>query len=257
MHLPISLARFGTTVAAELLLLCIETEPDGLVRYKAIRGLGRLAADQRVAMDRVRVERLAYANLVEHFRLLGLRAPFVASPSRLPEDAAGPATTQFLLVGLLDDKLRQSLERTFRLLKIAHPRDDFHRVQAASQSENSRTRANAAEFLDALLRRRDQGPLRELLLVIADELSIADRVARGSALLHTTPPRTRDAGLELMVRDADAALAALASLHAASVGGKPARVAIGGGTGRRPAVELSTAGAPVAPVDPQGPSPHA
>lgn len=253
-HLPNTLARFGSKSAAELLLRCIETERDGLVRYKAMRGLGRIVADRRIPMDRVRVERLAYANLVEHFRLLGLRATFTAPP---PDEASGPSTTRFLLVGLLDDKLRQSLERTFRLLKIAHPRDDFHRVQIATQSTDSRARANAGEFLDATLRRRDQRALRELLLVVADDLSIVDRVARGAALLHTTPPGTTEAAVTAMMSDADTALAALASLHAATVAGKPARVALGGGLGDGPSVELSTAGAPAAALRAQEHPPHA
>jgi ATP:ADP antiporter, AAA family len=253
-HLPESLARFGTRLAAERLLRCIETERDGLVRYKAIRGLGRLTADGRVVVDRARIERLSYANLVEHFRLLGLRAPLTAS---FGEDAGARSTTRFLLVGLLDDKLRQSLERTFRLLKIAHPRDDIHRVQIAAQSKDSRARANAGEFLDALLRRRDQRPLRELLLLVADDLSIADRAARASALLGTTPPPAPAAAVALMAGDADAALAALASLHAATLAGKPARVAIGGGLGERPPVELSTEGASAAVVVAREQTPHA
>ena len=86
-HIPNTLARFGTKPAAELLLRCIETEQDGLVRYKAIRGLGRLVSERRIPMDRVRVERLAYANLAEHFRLLGLCAAFTSSPQ---SDARGP-----------------------------------------------------------------------------------------------------------------------------------------------------------------------
>jgi AAA family ATP:ADP antiporter len=245
-HLPNTLARFDTKLAADLLLKCIETDPDGFVRYKAIRGLGRITTAQRVALDRVRVERLAYQNLVEHFRLLGLRAPFTGSPLESP---VGPSITRFLLVGLVDDKLRQSLERTFRLLSIAHPRDDIHRVQIATQSRDSRARANAGEFLDALLRRRDQRPLRELLLVVADDLSIVDRVARGSALLHTRPPVTREAAVALLIDDADTTLAALASLHAAVVAGKPARVEIGGGLGERPSIELTTVGGPVAAVE--------
>ena len=252
-HLPNTLARFGTKPAAELLLRCIETEQDGLVRYKAIRGLGRVAAQQQITMDRIRVERLAYVNLVEHFRLLGLRAPFIASP---PDDVGDPATTRYLLVGLLDDKLRQSLERTFRLLKIAHPRDDIHRVQIASQSQDSRARATAGEFLDALLRRSEQRPLRELLLVVADDLSIVDRVVRGSTLLHTEPPATRAAAVAMMVEDADGALAALASLHAATLAGKAARVAIGRGMGERPSIELSTA-APLAAALTTEPTPDA
>jgi AAA family ATP:ADP antiporter len=255
-HLPNTLARFGTRLAAELLLQCVETERDGLVRYKAIRGLGRITADPSIRMDRARVERIAYANLVEHFRLLGLRAAFTALPTRVPEDAVGPTTTQFLLVGLLDDKLRQSLERTFRLLKVAHPREDFHRVQMASQSKDSRLRANAGEFLSALLRRSDQDPLRELFLVLVDDLSMAERLARGSALLGAKPPATSKAAVERLMGDADAALAALATLHAASVAGKPAQVAIGGGLSGRPSVELRTTGAPVAMLDEPEQNPH-
>jgi hypothetical protein len=183
----------------------------------------------------------------------GLRAPF-SSPS--PNDATA-STTRFLLVGLLDDKLRQSLERAFRLLKIAHPRDDIHRVQIAVQSKDSRVRANAGEFLDALLRRRDQRPVRELVLLVADDLSIADRVARGSALLHTTPPATREAAVQRMSDDADTVLAALASLHAASVAGRAARVAIGGKPGERPVIELSTAGTRMDSLEAQEQTPHA
>jgi len=238
-HLPSTIARFGSKAAADLLLQCIETEHDGLVRYKAIRGLDRLTAEQRVTVDRVRAERLALANLVEHFRLLMLRAPFAVSPS---DDGPTRSTTRVLLVGLLDDKLRQSLERTFRLLKVAHPRDDIHRVHVASQSRDSRARANAAEFLDALLRRRDQGALRQLLLVVADDLSLAERAARGGALLRTAAPMTQEAAIARMTEDGDMALSALASLHAATVAGRPARVALGGGRGGSP-VELSTEGA--------------
>ena len=77
---------------------------------------------------------------------------------------------------------------------------------------------------------------------MADELSMTERVARASTLLHRTSPGTRAAALALMVDDADAAVRALASLHAANISGKPARVTIGGWQGTRPPVELSTAG---------------
>jgi AAA family ATP:ADP antiporter len=253
-HLPNTLARFGTSHAAELLLRCVETERDGLIRYKAIRGLGRIITDPNIRVDRARVERIAYANLVEHFRLLGLRAAFTMS-SGPPKGAVGPTTTQFLLVGLLDDKLRQSLERTFRLLKIAHPRDDFHRVQIASQSKDSRLRANSGEFLSALLRKSDQGDLRELLLVLVDDLSMTERVARGSALLGAKSPTTGKAALELLMSDADAVLAAIATLHAASVAGKTAQIAIGRGVNGRPSIELRTGGPPLPSLAEPEPSP--
>jgi hypothetical protein len=126
-------------------------------------------------------------------------------------------------------------------------------VHIASQSRDSRARANAGEFLDALLRGHDQRPMRELLLVVADDLSTAERVMRGSALLHTTPPVTRDDAVARMVQDADTALAALASLHAATTAGKPARVAINRARGGQPSVELATAGADAVEVQEQPP----
>ena len=247
-HLPNTLARFGTKAAAELLLQCIETETDGLVRYKAVRGLGRLVSEHGLSLSRTRVERLSYRNMVEYFRLLGLRSAF--------EDAAEPSTTrgatltERLLTGLLDDKVRQSLERAFRLLKIAHPREDIHRVQIASLSGDPRVRANAGEFLDTLLRRRVDWPLRDLLRVVTDSLSTKERVKRASALLGTSPPMTCHQALATLVQDSDASLRALATLHSASLDGKVVQVSIGAGQDRERSIELSTRGAAALVTEP-------
>lgn len=238
-HLPNTIARFGTADAAALLLQAIETEKDGLVRYKAIRGLGRMVSDGNVVVDRGRAEALSHANLAEHFRLLALRAPFDDPQLRVPTGTAGRAPTERLLVGLLDDKLRQSLERTFRLLKIAHPREDIHSVQIATASDDKRARANAGEFLDALLRRRDQRSLRDLLRVVADDLPIRERVARASA--HVThAPATRDEALAMLRRDRDATVVALAELHAAALAGESIEVAVPTASPSRRSVALAT-----------------
>jgi AAA family ATP:ADP antiporter len=240
-QLPGTIAPFGTADAAELLLTTIETEKDGLVRYKAIRGLGRMVADGSVKVERARAERLALANLVEHFRLLGLRAPFDPSPLHVPTGVSERPATERLLIGLLDDKLRQSLERTFRLLKIAHPREDIHTVNTAALSSDKRARANAAEFLDTLLRRRAQRTLRELLRIVTDDLSSPERVARAASICGTTPPGTREQAMTRLLRDADAIVVALAELHAAAVAGRPMEVVITGRSSDRPPVALATA----------------
>jgi AAA family ATP:ADP antiporter len=225
-HLPGTLARFGSEDAAERLLRTIETERDGLVRYKAIRSLGQMVAENDLRVDRRRVERLSHVHLEEHFRLLGLRAPFDGPPPD-GDARAGRAPTERLLLGLLDDKVRQSLERTFRLLKIAHPREDIHRVHLASLSQDRRARANAAEFLDTLLRRRDQRGLRELLRIVTDDLPVAERVLRAAPLVRSAPPSTRDGALARLIQDTDAAVASLAQLHRATLTGKAARVVVG------------------------------
>jgi len=225
-QIPDSIGRFGNKRAAELLLEVMESESDGRVRYKAIRALGRVVVEHHVDVDRARVERLAYSNLVEYFRLLGLQAALVEAPA-----TASPyihTTTERLLVGLLDDKLRQSIERVFRLLKIAHPSQSIHRVHVALVSKDLRARANAAEFLDTLLRRADQRSLRRLFQVLEDDMTIATRVARAAPLLSFSPPRGRQEALERITRDGDQTLSALAIAHLAEVAGEPINLEIAG-----------------------------
>ena len=241
MHLPNTIARFGTKKAADHLLESVETEHDGLVRYKSIRALGRLASDRLIRVDRVRVEKLAYANLVEHFRIMRLRVGIVKTPGGLPAPTVlcRQNATKRLLIGLLDDKLRQSLERAFRLLKITHLNEDIHRVYIASMSDDKHARANAAEFLDVLLRRNDQQPLRALLRLIADDLSMEERVARAAPLVHFVTPRSRNEALTALINDSDLTIATLAALYALEVGDTPLFVAVRDARRERPSLETT------------------
>jgi ATP:ADP antiporter, AAA family len=213
-HLPKTLGRFGTRTAAEHLLDNIETEEDGLVRYKSIRALEILVTERRIPLDRTRVERIALDALIRHFRLLASRVALGAAPLV----QGHPAAAARLLDGLLDDKLRQSLERVFRLLAIAHPREDFRRVRLACLSDDPYTRANAGELLDALLRHRDQQQLRALLRLITEDLSLPERAARAASLGGPAIARGRDEALATLMRDRDPILAGLA---AACTKGRP------------------------------------
>jgi AAA family ATP:ADP antiporter len=225
-HLPNTLARFGSNEAALLLLQLIDAETDGMVRYKAIRALGRLVSETGIRVDRGIAEHVSHRYLVEHFRLLGLRAQFdevrISRADPSPEDL-----TARLLLGLLDDKLRQSLERTFRLLKIAHPHEDIHTVHLWGVSRDARARARAAEFLDTLLRRREQRSLRELLRLVVDDVSNAERVRLAAGLIPYPAPLSREEALLRLVKDADAVVSSLAALHVATLEGKAARGVVG------------------------------
>ena len=117
-HIPRTLADLGNQRACDFLVLRLEDEPDGLVRYKVLRGLGHLVASFDVKADRTRVDGAARRNLVEHLRITALR---VALESKASGGEAFPRCEPILL-GLLRDKQGQSLERAFRLLKIAHKR---------------------------------------------------------------------------------------------------------------------------------------
>jgi AAA family ATP:ADP antiporter len=208
LHIPQSISRFGSQRAADILSDAVVNQKDGLVRYKALRALGQLVTSGGVRIDRVRMEEAAKRNLEEHLRLLSFRAALAGGRM---EDEAGR-----LLAGLLDDKLRQSMERVFRLLNVAHPREDIRRVHAAALSNDARARANAGEFLDALLARRDQQALRDLIRIVVDFATDTERVARAAGEGRVLA-RTRPAALRMLVEDHDDALAALAAQHALAI----------------------------------------
>jgi hypothetical protein len=184
MHMPKTLARFATRRAAECLLDEIETEEDGLIRYKAIRALRVLVTEHRIPVDRERAERLSSGELEKHFRHLALRRV-------LDDPAAAASATTALLLELLDEKARHALERAFQLLQIAHPRQGVHHAYVACRSEDPYARATAAELLDVLLRRRDQQRLRALFRIAIDDLSLEDRVERARSVV-VPMARTRE-----------------------------------------------------------------
>jgi hypothetical protein len=147
--------------------------------------------------------------------LLGLRVALGAAP---PPPSGRQSSAFRLLAGLLDDKLRQSIERAFRLLKIAHPKEDIHRVYLACIGADKRARANASEFLDALLWRREERSLRVLVRIVSDDLSPEAAVNVASAHLGLTPPRTHQEAVQAALADADIKVAALAAMYAIATG---------------------------------------
>jgi hypothetical protein len=231
-HLPMTLARFGTKWAADKLLESIEGERDGRVRYRAIRALERLVVEYGIRVDRIRVERLVRSNLVSHFKLLDLRVALGPPPRENEERPVHH--TYHLLSGLLDDKLRQTLERAFRLLKIAHPNEDLRRLYLAHVSTDRRARGQAGEFLDALLYRGNERPLRELVRLLSDDLSPGEHVARAAALLGFDRHRSRADALRSLRADADAMIATFADLYTAATEGRSVDMEVPSIRQRRP-----------------------
>lgn len=190
-HLPRTISRFRTQRAAEILLSTIEGDGDGYVRYKALRGLGRLVAEAPVRIERRRVELLVERNLVEHLRLTAISVALAPGLAQAPA-VAQPAGE--VLAGLLEDKRSQSLERAFRLLQIAHRREDVHSSAIAVTSGDRQLRAQALEYLDALTLTSEVREIRELFRLVADELSDAERVARGRQFLERLAGEGGEAG---------------------------------------------------------------
>lgn len=206
-NIPISIAAFGSQRAADRLVAQLAEEVDGLVRYRVLRGLGRLVADHAVRVDATVIEREVERNLREHLRLLSLSLPLAAHPA--PRRAQASLT---LLEGLLSDKMRQAVERAFRLFKVLHPNEDIRGAYLALESEDRKVHATALEFLDALTLSRSE-ECRRLLRIVADDLPPAEKVARAGDAIPE-PPRTAADALVALLDDGDEAVVALAAYHA-------------------------------------------
>lgn len=218
LHLPRTLSRFANQEAVDVLTEHLRTEENGAVRFKILRGLGRLATDARAARSSLRFDRAAFEaetlrNLVEHLRLVGLRLALDRGDELAPLESTSPGS---VLAGLLDDKIRQSLERAFRCLHVAHRHEDIHAVYAALRSRDKRARANALEFLDALT--IGVPGLRDLLRIVVDDLPPAERVRRAGDLVPTPPPATAFEAIRRLLDDREVLLAALAGFHALDLG---------------------------------------
>lgn len=215
MHLPRTLAMFESQAAADVLMSILSSDSDGLIRYKSLRGLGRLVVDGHAKLRTGEVRKLARRDLVEHFRLLSMLQGFEGSLNNGDVGTVGHAT-QRLIVRLLEEKARQALERVFRLLKLCFPDEDIHRVHTAAITGDDASRATATEFLDALLAPRRRGGqddgVRGLLRLVTEDLPNAERVAR-AAQLTSGQVKTLDllAALRALLEDHDSTMVALAA----------------------------------------------
>jgi hypothetical protein len=141
-------------------------------------------------------------NLIEHLRLLSILVPLRPGLASAPAKAAMSAD---LLLGLLEDKKSQSLDRAFRLLQIAHRREDVRSTALAVSSDDKRLRAQGLEYLDALTLFSPVREIQDLFRVIADDLPEADRVARSLELIPK-PPVDFDDSLSHLLKDNDDSL---------------------------------------------------
>lgn len=209
LHVPRTIGMFRSQRAADVLVRALGKEKDGLVRYRVLRGLGRLVAGSEVRVDLGLLARELERNLVEHIRLAALAATLGAGA---PVDAA----THPLLAGLLEDKGKQALERAFRILQISFKHEDMRRAYVALTSGDKRARANVSEFVDVLLVRGDR-KIRELVRIVTDDLDPVAR-ARAAADWVEAPPRTYRQAVDVLKRDADATVAMIAEFHAGELG---------------------------------------
>jgi AAA family ATP:ADP antiporter len=173
--IPRALGQVGGQTAAAALVKLLTSSADGVVRFRSLKVLTRMAShDPMLDLDRAPLEREARSTLDKAFELLGHRVALERGQGDAPRRSTASGK---LLVELLQDKQRYALGRTFLLLGLLHPGEDFERIHRGLAAKDAKTRASSRELLDGVV----QGPLKPKLMLLTDDLPDAEKAARGEA----------------------------------------------------------------------------
>ena len=174
-HVPRSISRFPGAGAIPALVGRLLDEPDGMVRYKILRGLGRLAAENRdIAVDPAVIAEATRLTVSAAFRLVDWRLTLVRGAA---EDPRRATAGHELLATLLRDKEVHAIERVFRLLGLRHRGEDFEKIYRGAKSARAKVRAGSRELLENLV----EPPLREAIVALVDDVPDASRIAQAAS----------------------------------------------------------------------------
>jgi AAA family ATP:ADP antiporter len=157
-HLPRTISRFRSPVAAAALVARLSCELDGTTEFKLLRALGRMRADDpALAIDPQPVRAYVRRALDDAGRYRRLARAL----GRHGGGGGGPALD--LLAELLVEKRRHAIERAFRGLGILYPTAALRGVHDAITSSDDQRRAAAREIADGVLPANERARLLDEL----------------------------------------------------------------------------------------------
>jgi ATP/ADP translocase len=214
-HVPRSVSAFLSTEALRILLKVVVEHENGLVRYKALRGLEQIALETSLRIDPGPILHEITRNALEYLRLFS--AELALKSDRV---VSGKLESQ-LVIELLEDKIAQSRDRLSRLLQVLHRGDDIPAIFAALTSRDRRRRGRAVEFLDALIRGLDRSSdeVAPLLRLVVDDLPDELRAERAQELVGAFADAR--AALTALSRDPDSIVSSLATRALRALGSLP------------------------------------
>ena len=195
-HIPSTLALIPTQQSVDVLLSALDA-PDGYLRYKALRALGRMKREHpELTIPTAPVEALVAKETSRYFNYLGLHYNVVVRD---------PVAKDTLLARALREKLGRTVDRIYYLLAMIYPWKDIAAARWTLEHASGRARAGALEYLDNLL----TGQMRKRVIPVLDDVPLEEKVRRGNLLLKS---RVRDVedSLAQLVHDADQIVAATA-----------------------------------------------
>ena len=175
-HAPRSISRFAWQAAAPLLVDLLLHHPEGVVRYKALRGLGRLAANgAAIQIDKDELQRVIERELAWTTRALAWLERLKRTRPPHTEEAA---LARALLVDLLGEKGSNAGERLFRIIALRYRGENWERI--VDGFRGGRWDASRELIEDVL-----HEPLRGRVLALIDALAEYRRAPPPSA--HDEP----------------------------------------------------------------------
>jgi AAA family ATP:ADP antiporter len=195
-HIPATLAFIPSQKTVDVLTAAL-TEKDGFLRYKVVSALERLRREHdSLTFPREHIEALALDEGRNYFNYLSLHHNLFGQ-NRLPRGST--------LALALEQKIQRTKDRIYRLLMLLYPWRDITAAQWTIANGDSRSRANASEYLDNIL----EGALRKRIMPVLEEMPIEEKVRRGNVLLKTRPRDVEETLLQL-INDDDQVVAASA-----------------------------------------------
>jgi HEAT repeat protein len=209
-HLPRTIALFPPQEAALRLQVRLLTEPDGMVRFKVIRALGRLATDNReIRLDGAVLREATGRSLSAVFRLAHWKKVLDEGAKLRPERVT---RGHDLLVTLLDDKQEQVIERVFRLLDLMLRDENLKQIHRGLRSTQPKVRANSRELLENLLR----PPLRAAILALVDESPVSASFATTG--YYTPEALDYEQLLAALIEEPNETIRSIAAFHIGELG---------------------------------------
>ncbi len=210
-HIPRTISRFKSPKATRILVDHLARENDGMTRFKILRGLGRLIADNpRLPLDRKILRDVARSTLQRIITVMTWR---VHVENECTANEARNTRGSELLISLFKEKQRNATERLFRLLDLLTPKEDFRLIYAGITAGDAKTRSSARELLEHLAEPELCDPVLVLVDEISDELKLP--------LLHAyhRPPQLGYAELmRQLLCDGSEAVRCIAAYHIGELG---------------------------------------
>jgi hypothetical protein len=210
-HLPRTISLFPAPEAAAVLLRHLLDEPAGMVRFRIIRGLGRIAADYPdVRLDAAVLKAATSRTLEACFRLVYWRAVLERGAREEPRRGT---PGHGLLTSLLRDKEIQAGERLFRLLGLQYRGEDLRQIHRGLRNMNPKVRAGSRELLENLLR----PPLRNAVLALVDDTPAEARLPM-AADYYRPPTLDYDGLLATLLDEGSETVRCITAYHVGELG---------------------------------------